>query len=428
MRQGLSRQVAVAIAIAVSTIGLGQTAVNAATSNPAAKECKNDPGVSASEIKVGGLYPTSGPSAQSFAAAGDGIQARFAKANAEGELGNRKLTLIPADDAADPARNISAAQQLVEKDGVFGIIEVTNASDASGEYLNKAKIPVSGWHVGNVAWGTYKNMFSFRNSVTTDPENVYATRLGDVVKSYGGKKVAVVGQSSASSSTFVNQSEKSMKSAGLKVVYKTTALTPSDRDFTAVAEKIKESGADSVVTGMDLVQNAALNQALNQANYPLKVVIFPGGYDKRAVGIEGMEGVVFSVEFKPFEENPPAFIDYEKWMKQELPDKPYLGQVPYIGWLSAETFIEGIKAAGVECPTRAAFIKNLRKEKGYDANGAFEPVDFAKVFGNPLLCAFYVKVENGAFVPQFEGKPFCTKAIVTNGKVKNLTPADIKGA
>ena len=161
-------------------------------------------------------------------------------------------------------------------------------------------------------------MFSFRNSVTTDPENIYATRLGDVVKSYGGKKVAVVGQSSASSSTFVAQSEKSMKSAGLKVVYKTTALTPSDRDFTAVAEKIKESGADSVVTGMDLVQNAALNQALNQANYPLKVVIFPGGYDKRAVGIEGMEGVVFSVEFKPFEENPPAFIDYEKWMKQEL--------------------------------------------------------------------------------------------------------------
>jgi len=271
-------------------------------------------------------------------------------------------------------------------------------------------------------------MFSFRNSVTTDPKGTYATRIGDLVKSYGGKKVAVIGQSSASSTTFVEQSEKAINSAGLKVVYKTTALTPADRDFTAVAEKIKESGADSVLTGMDLIQNAALNQALTQANYPLKVVIFPGGYDKRAAGIPGMEGVIFSIEFKPFEENPPAFVDYEKWMKQELPDQPYLGQIPYIGWLSADTFIEGLKAAGLECPTRAAFIKNLRKVKGYDANGAFEPVDFAKVFGNPLLCAFYVQVVDGAFVPQFDGKPFCTKAIVTKGKLKKLTPADIKGA
>jgi len=423
-----SQSTALIIAIAVSTIGLGQTAGNAGTGRPAAKTCKSEPGITPTEIKVGGLYPTSGPSAQSFAAAGDGIQARFAKANAEGELGSRKIVFTPADDAADPARNISAAQQLVEKDGVFGIIEVTNASDASGAYLNKEKIPVTGWHVGNQAWGTYKNMFSFRNSVTTDPEGTYATRIGDLVKSYGGKKVAVIGQSSASSTTFVEQSEKAINSAGLKVVYKTTALTPADRDFTAVAEKIKESGADSVLTGMDLIQNAALNQALTQANYPLKVVIFPGGYDKRAAGIPGMEGVIFSIEFKPFEENPPAFVDYEKWMKQELPDQPYLGQIPYIGWLSADTFIEGLKAAGLECPTRAAFIKNLRKVKGYDANGAFEPVDFAKVFGNPLLCAFYVQVVDGAFVPQFDGKPFCTKAIVTKGKLKKLTPADIKGA
>jgi len=68
-----SQGTALIIAIAVSTIGLGQTVGNADTGRPAAKTCKSAPGITPTEIKVGGLYPTSGPSAQSFAAAGDGI-------------------------------------------------------------------------------------------------------------------------------------------------------------------------------------------------------------------------------------------------------------------------------------------------------------------------------------------------------------------
>jgi branched-chain amino acid transport system substrate-binding protein len=212
----------------------------------------------------------------------------------------------------------------------------------------------------------------------------------------------------------------------MKVVYKTVDLTPADRDFTAVAQKIKESGADAVYSGMDFLQNAALNQALTQAGVTPKVVVFPGGYSKAALGIPGLDGVYFSIEFKPFEDNPPAFLEYQKWMTQEVPDTQLFSQVPYVGWLSAEAFIEGIKAAGVDCPTRKAFIKNLRKEKGYTGNGAFEPVDFAKTFGKPILCVFYVRVQGGAFVPQFGGKPICPRALIKDGKLTALTPADLK--
>ena len=102
--------------------------------------------------------------------------------------------------------------------------------------------------------------------------------------------------------------------------------------------------------------------------------------------------------------------DFKKYMASTAPSAA-LSQFTGVGWISGETMIEGIKAAGVTCPTRKAFINNLRLEKGYTGDGFFDDpetkIDFAKVYGKPFLCVYYVHVENKQFVPQFNGKPFC---------------------
>ena len=74
---------------------------------------------------------------------------------------------------------------------------------------------------------------------------------------------------------------------------------------------------------------------------------------------------------------------------------------------SRPRFRPGRPAGGSRLPDPRAFIKNLRKVKGYDADGAFQPVDFKDSFGDRSTASYYVKVENGAFVPQFDGEPFC---------------------
>jgi hypothetical protein len=163
-----------------------------------------------------------------------------------------------------------------------------------------------------------------------------------------------------------------------------------------------------------------LNAALQQAGVQMKAVIFPGGYDDRTLALQGMEGVYFGVEFKPFELNPPAYTEYKKWM--DALGKHSEGQVPYNGWLSADTFIRGLKAAGLGCPTRKNFIKNLRKVKDFDGNGAYIPVDFNDIFGRTYYCVYYVQVQNQQFVPQFDGAPFCASRVVDGNKVKKLTP------
>ena len=100
-------------------------------------------------------------------------------------------------------------------------------------------------------------------------------------------------------------------------------------------------------------------------------------------------------------------------MASTAPERRARASSPGSAGSRGDTLIEGIKAAGVDCPTRKAFINNLRLEKGYTGDGFFDDpetkIDFAKVYGKPFLCVYYVHVENKQFVPQFGGKPFCAK-------------------
>jgi branched-chain amino acid transport system substrate-binding protein len=436
-RGRIGRCLAGLCALALATVGLGLAgSAGAASSGGQFKNlkpvkepspCKNDPGVSDTEITIGTIIPSSGPTAAFYASSVDGIEARVAKANAEGELGDRTINLVKVDDGGDAARNVTAAQQLVEDEDVFAIISESNAGDASGSYLNGEGVPVVGWQLGLPVYGTYPNYFGFQNANTKDIKTYYTSRNADVIKALGGTKLAVVGNSTANSATFVEQvADAANKTKGLKTAYKNYDIPAGTTDFGSVAQEIKESGADAMYTAMDNTSNTGLMQALKQANVTLDPVIFPGGYDPRVLGLPAYQNVYFGIEFQPFEVADlkgswPGLDEYKKWMASEKPDG-VLNQISAVGWLSAETMIQGIKEAGVNCPTRKAFINNLRLVDDYTAGGWFEPIDFRAVYNKPFTCVYYVHVENGAFVPQFDGEPFCAKQIIRNNKITKLVP------
>jgi branched-chain amino acid transport system substrate-binding protein len=364
--------------------------------------CENDPGVTDDAITVGGLMPKSGESAASFSRAEDGIRARFELANENDELDGRELELVVADDSGSTASNRTAAERLVEQDDVFGVIEVSSAADGSAQYLYDNDIPVTGWHVGQPIWGEYPNMFSFNG---INPESQQTTRNAIVLNDLGATKIAVVGGGNPASVRFVEGIAETIDAdPDLEVVYQTVDVPLGSTEFIGEVQEIIDSGADGLYTGMDFLSNAALNEQLKQAGADDIVTIFPGGYDPLALasGGAGFEGAYFGLEFVPFEISTPGFEDFEAAMGDRA-----IGQVPMTGWLSADIFIEGIKAAGVECPTREAFINNLRLEEDYDANGLLIPIDFSEQFATQFQCVYYVQVQDGAFVPQFDGEPVC---------------------
>lgn len=429
------RRLGAALAAIACTVAIGTAGVASAGGSPDTdfsklkpiKEpanCKEGDGVTADTIKVGVISPTSGPSAQSYAPSTEqGIEARVQEANASGELGDRTIEIVKKDDQGNQANNLTAAQQLVEEEGVFGIIEVSSAADGSAQYLYDEKIPVGGWHNGLKEWGTYPNMFSWRNTVPEEPENTFTSRAGDVMKQLGAKKIALVGTNLASSAIFIDQTKQAIeKTKGLEVVFDTTDVTPEQQEFTGIADSIKQSGADGVYTGLAGLQANALSQAITQAGVDLKAIVFPGGYDDRVVGLPGYEGAYLGTEFKPLEVGAEGLTKYEDAMEAAgySPQRFFALQ----GYFGADVFINGLKAAGTGCPTRKAFINNLRLEKGYDAGGAFIPVDYAEIFGRPFYCVYYVQIQNQQFVPVNDGEPICASKLFDDGKVKKLSAAD----
>jgi branched-chain amino acid transport system substrate-binding protein len=371
--------------------------------------CVNGTGVTDSEIKVGMISTLTGPGAASFATSVKGVQAWIDKANGDGSLGKRKITLIQQDDAGDAAKNLQAARQLVESDHVFAVIEISIAAAGSADYLHQNNVPVVGWHVGVPAWSIDTNMFTFRSGTAADPVHEFTSRNVAVLQKLGATKVAFVAGGSAASADFVNRIGASLAQDGNgpKEVYKNTSIPLGSTDFTATIQRIKESGADAVVTGMDFLPNTALSQQLQAAGVKLKAIIFPGGYSPLVLHLPGIEGASFSLEFKPLEENTPDAVAFKK----ALPTPGDEGQIQYIGWLSGELLSRGIEAAGVDCPTQKAFINNLRLVKDYTANGAFDAVDFTTHYGHEFLCAYYVKVQDAKFVPLFGGNQVCGHTI-----------------
>ena len=100
------------------------------------------PGVTSTEILIGGTVPLSG-SASAFGTVGPGANAYFKYVNAHGGVFGRKIRYLWRDDGYDPSRTIDMTRELVQQDKVFAIFNTvgTEHNVAIRGYLNAVKVP-----------------------------------------------------------------------------------------------------------------------------------------------------------------------------------------------------------------------------------------------------------------------------------------------
>ena len=100
------------------------------------------PGVTSTEILIGGTVPLSG-SASAFGTVGPGANAYFKYVNAHGGVFGRKIRYLWRDDGYDPSRTIDMTRELVQQDKVFAIFNTvgTEHNVAIRGYLNAIKVP-----------------------------------------------------------------------------------------------------------------------------------------------------------------------------------------------------------------------------------------------------------------------------------------------
>jgi len=109
---------------------------------PAASSPTGTPGVTPTQILIGGTVPLSGQ-ASAFGAVGPAANAYFKYVNAHGGVNGRKIKYLYRDDGYDPARTLEETRRLVEQDKVFAIFNTvgTEHTLAIRGYLNALGVP-----------------------------------------------------------------------------------------------------------------------------------------------------------------------------------------------------------------------------------------------------------------------------------------------
>src|SRR6266545_1563641 len=113
-----------------------------------------DPGISATEIKIGGTFPLTGV-ASLYKTIPAAEKAYFDYVNAHGGVNGRKIDFEILDDSYDPSKTVPLAQQLVEKDKVFAVFGSLGTAPtlATWGYLNSHKVPQVMVATGDSYWG-----------------------------------------------------------------------------------------------------------------------------------------------------------------------------------------------------------------------------------------------------------------------------------
>jgi branched-chain amino acid transport system substrate-binding protein len=103
---------------------------------------ENAPSVTATEIKVGGTFPFSGP-VSSVGTTGKGLLAYVSYLNEKGGVGGRKINYIALDDAYSPPKAVEQIRRLVESDEVAFLFSQlgTPSTAATAKYLAARKVP-----------------------------------------------------------------------------------------------------------------------------------------------------------------------------------------------------------------------------------------------------------------------------------------------
>jgi branched-chain amino acid transport system substrate-binding protein len=162
------------------------------------------PGVTATEIKIGGVYPLSGP-ASSLGGVGKGTSAYIQSINDRGGINGRRIQYMVMDDAYSPPKTVEQVRKLVESDDVafiFGQLGTPGVS-ATAKYLKMKGVPSIGVMSGSAKFTDADEYpLTTTSIVSYDTEGkIYAKYL---MREIPGAKYAILYQNDDLGKDYVN--------------------------------------------------------------------------------------------------------------------------------------------------------------------------------------------------------------------------------
>lgn len=372
------------------------------------------PGVTDSEIRVGGVASTTNPLEAKFDDAFDGVDAYFQMVNEDGGIHGRELSLVARHDD-QLANNDAAVQELLTQDDVFAVLPVNSILFTGADRLVAEGVPTFGITIDTEWEGTEEepkeNLFGQNGSfLCFDCATPMPAFLADEI---GATKVGILAYNIPSSTDCATGHERSFERyaepGSAAVAFTDYSLTFGIVDLSVQVARMKDADVDFVIACMDLQGVVTLaremkRQSLDAVQYLLN------GYDHELLSEFGdlFQGSYVLTFFTPFEvEDPPEGLQsYLDWMDRTggEPNENSLN-----GWLDAALFVEGLRQAGPEF-SRQSVIDAINEMTDWDADGLLPGVDWtiAHTQDPATTCEALSLVDGEEFVPSFgePGRPF----------------------
>ncbi|MFE1752536.1 ABC transporter substrate-binding protein [Streptomyces anandii] len=325
-------------------------------------------GITDRTIKLGGIYPLSGP-ASAYGTISKGVAAYFKYVNDNGGMDGRKVQFIVRDDGYQPPKAVEEARRLVEQDKVFAVFQTlgTPSTAAVWDYLNKQKVPQPFVATGASVWGTdtkHPWTMGWQPNYVAEAR-VYAKYLKDAKPK---ARVAVLYQNDDFGKDLLGGFEKAVAGSGVKVVAE-QSYEVTDPSVSAQMASLARSKADVLldVTTPKFGSQALAADARNTGWNPLHIVnnVASSAAVLKPVGFKNVQGVVSATYFKdpadPQWANDPEMKTYMNAMHKYAPDADPANQFNAYGWAVASSLHKALDA--MKCPTREGLRDAVRNMK-----------------------------------------------------------------
>ena len=253
------------------------------------------PGVTATEVKVGGIFPFSGP-ASSIGLTGQGVLAYVRSINDRGGINGRKINYIAYDDAYSPPKSVEQARKLVESDEVAFMFSQlgTPGNTATAKYLKAKGVPAIAIVSGSSKFTNVSNFpLTTTSLVSFDTEGrIYAKFL---TRTLPNAKYAILYQNDDLGKDYVNAFKEVLKDDfDKKVVAFSYEL--SDPTVESQVVNLKNSGAEALlIAGTPKFAAQAIRKA-HELNWKALIVLnYPSssvGATLKPAGLDISTGVV----------------------------------------------------------------------------------------------------------------------------------------
>jgi len=253
------------------------------------------PGVTATSIKIGGIFPLSGP-ASSIGQTGQGVRAYVQSINDRGGINGRKIDYVMLDDAYSPPKAFEQARRLVESDEIAFMFSQlgTAGNSAVAKYLAAKRVPTIAIVTGASKFTSVKDYpLTTTGLVSYDTEGkIYARYLQRALPT---AKYAILFQNDDLGRDYVN-AFKTVLGADFDKRVVTASYEVTEPTVDSQVVTLKSSGAQALfIAGTPKFAAQAIRRAAESGWKPTIFINFPSSTiagTLKPAGLENAIGVI----------------------------------------------------------------------------------------------------------------------------------------